>query len=483
MSLSFPPSLRPLTSYGSAQPNPLLGGGQVLSAPMSSGNLASPALETSSVLLKRTLSNGAQGYCFQKPGLRKSVLVFSFPLTGLSPVMSNLLTALLFDGSPATKRQLAEWERQGIILRPTNTETRLSIRAEAPAGQESALVAAVTRLLGQPVVDPATFNTVKAKIFQNLQSFKANPDALLDTRMAQRLFGPGHPYSVTPQEQIAELSTQTLPSVMAYHPALLQLLGHGQAMMISSLSADSQRQVLNAAVGQLSRDKRDPESVSRSAARAGALDNIPVQSSPRAVLLPNPALRQALIKVLWQAPDPRDPDYFTSCLIQSLLSGVSPNSFLKTLRTDHSLVYGMNRNTALYNLPQGDTYTPSLEVDFSKIGVALADIKQVTQALCQSPISAANLQAVQRVQLLKMREGGETAGALGFLYQQWLARTGAVAPDDQQMQAAIMRVTSADIQRVANRIFNTPNNLHLMGVSAPAAVLQQWFPGQPLEKP
>lgn len=439
--------------------------------------LGSPAvLQTAGPLNQATLSNGMQGYFVQKPGVSKSELVFTIPTKTLPPGISDLLCQTILDGSPATVQRLQAWGRQGVNLFSVKNDTDYSIHIQAPAGEEANMAAALTSLLTQPVVDPAKFNTLKAKLIQSQKAQMTDPDSMLDTAMARRIFGAGHPYSLTPQERIADYSAQTLNSVMACHSTLLQLLGQGKAMMISPMPVESQRQAVDAAFR--------GANLGRMPAPQNALINeansLPPSSS-RAVLLPNNVIQQALIKVLWQVPDPRDPDYPAFCILRSMLSGFSQNSFLKTLRTDHSLLYGINCNTGQYQLPQGNTFTPSMKVDFSNVGQALADIRQVTQALCQKPIPLPQLQAMQRAQLLEMREGAETASDMGSLYEPWLTRNGATPPDFAEMQAAINRVTPLDLQRVANRVFNDPETRRLLAVSAPTAVLQQWFPGQPIE--
>lgn len=429
-----------------------------------------------STLQKSILSNGTPGYFLQTPGAQKSAVLLAFPLAALPPELSGLLCSLLTGGSPSTKRQMEALERQGIQLTVSSNSGQCTVQAEAPVGKEADMLSALQTVLTRPVVDPATFNTLKSQFKMAAQSNINNLDAQLENRMAQRLFGPNHPVSKTPQAAMAEYDNQTLSGVMAYQPALLQLLRQGQAMMVSPLPADNQRQLLDAAVSQLS--------LNASPAQPSPTDWPPERMAPglsRPVLLPTTVAPRAMIKVLWQAPDQRDPDFPAFTLIDHILNSSSTYSFFNILRTRDALVYGMKEGTPAYRFSQGQAFSVGAEVDFPKITQALNDIRELTQALCQGRVSAEELQAAQRTVLLGMRQCGETSSGVLELYSRRLSRKGAPVPSLDEVQAALNRVTLDDIQRVANRIFNNPNSLSLLGVAAPLPVLQQTFPGQPLE--
>lgn len=428
-------------------------------------------------MMNATLDNGTTGYFMQKPGARKSSFQLTIPTRVLPPGVDDLLAFSILQGSMTTKRQLEDWHRQGLSIEAGKDARNLSIWAEIPAGQEMMMAKAVMNLLTQPLVDPAMFNTQKTKLIQTNQQNAADPDDLLETAMARRIFGPDHPFSRNTQQKIADLSGQTLSSVMAYHPTLLQLIGQGRAMMISPLPIENQRQTLmsafynvNAMPSPVSTNLRSP--VDR-----------PVLTGHWNVLLPNESVERALVKASWQVPDPRDPDYPTFLLLRGLMLGTGKYSFFKSLRTDDGLVYAIPLADPL-QLPQGRTFTPSVKVEFSKLGRAIEDMRNVTQRLCDpsKPIDPIELDAIKREQLLNLRRACETSDATGEFYSPWLSYPDATPPNLQDLQTALNRVTSQDIQRVAQRIFGNPNSLRLMGVSAPTQVLQQWFPGQPLEK-
>ena len=338
------------------------------------------------------------------------------------------------------------------------------------------MLSAVQTVLANPVVDPTTFNTLKSQYMMDQQSQINDPNALLKNRMAQRLFGPNHPYAKTPQSAMTEIASQTLPCVMVYQSAFLQLIRQGQVMMISPLSPINQRQLLDGSLTQITTNLA-PAPIGPSEWPAECM----TPSASRKVLLPADAAQRAMIKVLWQAPDPRDPDYPAFQLIDQILNSPSRSSFFNTLRTRDALVYSTKPGTPLYRFAQGQAFSVGAEVDFSKINQALNDIQEVTQAICQGRVSAAELQAAQRAKLLDLREMGESSGGLANLYTYQLSRKGAPVLSPVEVQAALNRVTLVDIQRVANRVFNNPNSLSLMGVAAPLPVLQQTFPGQPLE--
>jgi predicted Zn-dependent peptidase len=449
------------------------GGTQPTAVPPS---ITGSLLERPGPVMKTTLANGTQGYVMQKPGSHKASLNITIPTIALPPGVDDLLGYCLLNGSMVAKRQLEAWREQGIRIGGSKGSRYFTLEGDAPAGQELVLAKAMMEVLTKPVMqDPAVFNTLKARLMQIQQRNMVDPDAMLDDAIARRLYGTQHPYGRSSRQIAADQAKQTLPGVMAYHPALLKLLGQGNVMMVSSLPAEAQRQILMSAFSGL------PSKTGVNANLTAPPDN-PKLGRHRNLLLTNESVKRALIKTSWQVPDPRDPDYAAFILMRSILCDVGEHSFFKTLRTNHGLVYAIQYDTSGYPFPQGETFTPSIKVEFSKIGQAIEDLKTVTQGLCQEEVSPAQLQTVQRKQLLKLRQAAETADMTMHLYQPWLTVPGAQLPNTENMEAAINRVTPADIKRVANRIFNNPNGLQLLGVSAPTAVLQQWFPGQPLEK-
>jgi len=491
MSINFPPGF--LTQQPIKQPGPMpycaqacipcgpsqpTGNQSVGDTFTASGATAGSGslLDRTGPVMQTTLANGTQGYLMQKPGMRKSAFILNIPTSALPPGVAELLTLSLLDGSLAAKQQREALRGQGIIISALKDDKFFSIMAETNAGQELAMTNAVMQLLTQPVQDPAMFNTMKSNMIQSERQNIAKPDARLDNAMAKRLFGPQSSSSRSSQQRVADMDAQTLPGVMAYHSSLLKLVGQGNALMVSPLPAETQRQTLMAAFGPLS-----SATTQASGNGLGAAFDAATLGRHQNVLLPNEALKRALIKVSWQAPDARDPDYAAFCLLRSILCDVGKNSFFDTLRTQHGLVYAIQYNTTGFQFPQGRAFTPSVKVEFSKIGQTIEDLRNVTQNLCQNEITLPQLQSVQREQFLKLREAAETSFETRDLYRPWLF-LGAKPVNLQSMQAAINRVTPADIKRVANRIFNDPKSLQMMGISAPTAVLQQWFPGQPLEK-
>lgn len=437
-------------------------------------SIPTAAVGQASPLTQAALPNGASGYFIQKPGLRQSALVLTLPMPGMSHATSTLLGNMIVGGSMSTKRKLEEWKQQGISVSLTNSGTQCLVRAEAPMGKEQAAMNAVMQLLTQPVVDPVMFNTVRRTLVQNYQGDVNSPDSQLQDVLLQRIYGVGHPLSMTTQEMISGVSQQTLQEVMAAHRYLLNQFAQAKVMMVSAQPVETQRQVVSEAI--------------RVSHANGLNRPTPAPSqrlSPgtqRPVLAPNEDLKRALIKVMYQVPDVKDPDYPAFCLMRQVLTGTSAGSLFETLRTRDGLVYGVSQRLD-DRVPQCNVLKSGVEVDFAQIGKTLDDFKQVTQALCDNPLPPSQLDAAKRSNLLSMREDQETGINTALFYAPWLGTPGAQPPDLEQLKTAFNQVTPEAIQRVAQRIFNDPKNFRLMGISAPAAQLQQIFPGQPLEKP
>jgi zinc protease len=423
------------------------------------------------------LANGVTGYFLQMPGQSRSQVTVALPVGDLSPAQGGLLMDLLQDGSNATKQMLSQFRGQGISISTRARDNQLLVMADGPAGQEAALVQAVFRLLLQPIVDPTLFNGIKTRSLQSWQGELNNPDEQLTIRLRQRIYGPNHPFALSTQASLQAVAQQDLPGLTAHLQRMLQATGAAKVMMISAQPAAQQRMILDSAI-QGSGWYRS----AYSAATAPQAMPLPSATALRGlVLLPTQASDQALIQTLWKTPDVRDPDYVPYKLLMNFLHSENEGALYQVMRQDHGLIYSVDLDEE-HRLAAGNCFHINVEVPYDKIQPALNDIRATTQAVCQAPIPAVALETLKRNFLREMRTSLQDAVRTGCLYAEWLRHEGP-PPDLQRLQAAVARTTPADLQRVANRIFNAPDSLQLVGVSAPAAVLQQCFPGQPLVSP
>jgi len=331
----------------------------------------------SNKMVNTRLPNGASGYLMQAPTLRRSTFMVTLPITAIPPGTDTMLADAIFQGSTATKQKLEAWRQQGLRVNAEKSATNLIIYAEAPSGQEAAMTNAVLSLLKQPLVDPATFNTNKTKMVQGIQQEIADPDTLLDKEMMKRIFGPNHRYSRSVQQSINDLSQQTQSGVMSHYPTLMALLGQSKAIMVSPLSVENQQQVMNSAFASLPVPQNKPTDLLE------ATSQQPATGRQQPVLLPNESVKRALIKATWQVPNVQDPDYAAFLILVTLLR-MGKHSFFETLRTQDQLVYAIQYDTEAHPLRKGysSTFTPSIKVEFPKMGQAIQDIHNVTSWFC-----------------------------------------------------------------------------------------------------
>lgn len=421
------------------------------------------------------LLNGASGYFLQMPNQPRSVISLFFPATHFVPGTEKLLLQMLEDGSESTKQMLSQLNNQGIHFSTDRRDDHIKVSISAPTGQEGIAAQVLLRLLTQPIVDQASFNTLKSNAIKRLQGLLSDPDDLLLTAMQQRIYGPNHTFSLSTRDCMKNVSQQTIPALMASYQQMLQSVSRAKVLMISSQPVALQQQALNDAIRSTGWFGQ-PYGMSANNA-SNALPNPGGTQAP--VLHANNTLKRAMIKTTWKAPDVRDPDYAAFCLLRSFLQGNSHGSFFQKMRTEDGLVYGVDMLEG-YKLAQGNCFHLGFEVDFNKLGLALNDVQAVTRNVCQTSINPAALDTLKRKWLLDYRMRLQEPMGVASLYAPWLTLDTQL-PDFKQMQDAINRVTSGDIQRVANRVFNPQTGaFQLIGVSAPVPVLQQWFPGLPV---
>lgn len=413
------------------------------------------------------LLNGATGHFVQMPNQQQSVLHILLPLNTIPPGTEYLLMDLLEEGSEATKQMLSQLRDRGIRMSTGRLDGKLTLRVIGQAGQEGLMAQAALGLLTNPVVDPVNFRSLQAKMYSNYQGKLSNPDIQLANAMDKRIYGPGHMFCLTPDERMAIIARQTLPELLGRFRQALQQPGAAQMMMISSQPAAVQQQLTDAAI-QSAGWFPNPYAVNGAQFPDFPLPN--PASGIQTVLVPNETLKRALIRETWRVPDARDPDYPAFLLLRQLLQSTSAGSFFQTLRTDHGLVYSIGQSEGS-RLANGMRHNITLEVDFDKIGAALADVRQVTQNLGVNQVSPAFLETLKRKAMLSLRDLMQMPQGADALYSSWL-QLGATPMSMPQLQAALNRVTPEDLRRVANKVFNPADGYQVVGISAPSAVLQ-----------
>jgi predicted Zn-dependent peptidase len=423
--------------------------------------------------LSGRLSNGSWGYFQQTPHLQETALSIFLPINATQASLRAILPDLLQNGSGMTKTFLAQASAMGIRTSIAEAGDKLQLNFVAPAGKEAELMQTAMQLLTRPIVDPMTYNQLKEDLIQNIQNIDASPEAKLDETVNKAFYGAFHPYGKTRQEVIRELSNQSLAGAMS---AYQQVAGQPQGikmLMVSPLAQDCQKALIEQGIQQFGWYV-NPYTQGVYQRSVPPLPNLQGKRGP--FLVANEALPRAMIQEMWSAPGVGDPDYPAFCLLRSIMKGMS-SSFFKVLRTQKHLVYSTQQSYS--DLPNnGTTFNLNAEVDYDKLGPAMAGIREVICSLTQTPVTAAQLRMAKESSLLSIRDAKETAPDLLELNTPRLQNDLLPCHPDS-LQAAMERVTVADIQRVANRVFNPTSAYHVIGVSAPQKILNQWFPSKP----
>lgn len=378
----------------------------------------------------------------------------------------NLLPSLLLKGSESTKAFVAQCSAKGIQIAAEPTEDKIALHVSCPVGQEAELIPVVMQLLTRPVVDAPTFQNVKEDLIKTLRNVQSNPDVRLGEAVLKNLYGPQHPYSLTCQETIQALSQATPEAVMGLYQQVLNAPERAFILMVSPQPLDVQQHLLNQGIHQFTW-------FANPYGRTIIPDTPPVPSTRgRAgpVLVANEGIPRAHIIQAWRVPTVSDPDYPAFLLIQQIYSGMS-SGFFEVLRTRNGLVYSTQQQ--MNQQKQAGAYTVKAEVNFDRIDKGLKGIEDVVQSLVRNPVSPQELASAKEKVNFQLNHAMQTTAGIAGISNAWL-QSDLPAQHPNALKVAVARVTPEDIQRVANRVFNPAYGAHVIGISAPHAVLKQW---------
>lgn len=427
---------------------------------------AMTAMNTVGPVISGRLVNGVTAFFQQMPYQQHSQLSIILPFNALKPGSRAIISDLLLEGSEATKSFLNQCSARGINVSMLPAGEKLQLTVSGPAGQESQMLQAALQVLTRPMVDNPSFNRLKEDLSKSIQKLYSDPTFELQETMQKAFFGENHPYSVTGKAIMADLSRQTLASVMADYQQALQSLGQAKLMMISSQPVETQQVLANQAVHQFgwTGDPARPVFIPPAPA-------VPQYRGLKAPLLvANDAAPRAYIMEAFRAPALSDPDYPAFCVLFEIMNGMG-GRFFKTLRIQKGLVYSTQQG---YSSRQKDgaSFRVNAQVDYDKIVPALEAIQSVIEELTQKPVSEDELRMAKKHYILGLRDAMQASDGVLSLGEPWLAND--LQPmHPQVLQAAIERVTPADVQRVARRVFNTQSGYQVIGICAPRKVLDK----------
>ncbi len=424
------------------------------------------------------LGNGALLFSTQTDPGRKTALSIELPLSNAVNAQLPLLRAMLMEGSAVIRDLLQALPAEGIQLYMMNTPTSLKLTGDAPPGQEARLAQAMLHLMQPPPFNTQEFQRHRTLAKQRLENAKNYSAYIQDTTTAQKIYGTNAPYARPFSVRIAALDQSTPDGLWKNYQNTLGDTENARVTLTSGLSPALQKQLLNTMFDLTGwkQTRFDHRTMTLQAPT-----DLPADRH-QFLAIPSESASQALITMTAQSPAPSDPDYATFKLIQKLLTGFSGDySYRNVLRTQQGLVYGSQSGTRGPLGKDGDAFETSFEVPFDKMRTALGVASQIPLALVNQPISAADLMRAQRQLTFDIRDSTQTSSGLNGFLSPWMQRNIEPPTVDGFLESAA-RVTPADIQRVARRVFGIPA-MEQVSVSAPRAVLARQLPGFPMTEP
>jgi zinc protease len=425
--------------------------------------------------IPQVLHNGAVGYAQQMPQQQMSSLTIQLPLGPSVKGSRNLIETMLKRGSPATKQLISQFEAQGITVRPVIAGDKLVMVAHGPGGQEAQMLQAALTLLLRPTWDAPSFHAVKSELLTELGKIRNEPDQQLTQAANRALFGTTHPYGKTLAEAEQEVSRQTYDGLAGLYQHMLAFPERISLAMHASLPQDSQVQLMNQAIQQFGW-YASPYRQGLPLADEPAIP--PARGVQEPVLIADPNIKRAHLVRGWRTPGPNDPDYPAFLVLQNWLGGMS-GVFFRVFRSENGLVYGTRAMNTLRKA--ANDYKVFADVNFEKLPQALQAYDRVIDEVTRHPITDAQLATARNTIQLQLQLGAESTEKAADSNMRWLVND-QPPMHPQQLEAAVMRVTAADVQRVARRYLDPALGHQVTAVVAPPEILRQVFPNRPFSQ-
>ena len=412
------------------------------------------------------LSNGAQGWIQQVEHRPNSHLSVLLPINDNALAERALLPQLLLEGSEQTKQLIQEFESKGFLIAASVERDGVLLELNGPTGQEQAMTQLAMRLLLQPRVSQKTFDTTRLNALKSLVELDNIPDSKLGEAIAERFYGPHHPYAATAQDNFTAISETTLDQILASYAAVMQRPQDIQLLMVSGQPTESQASLLEQA-SQQAQWKANPSTPK-------PIADIPEPSDSYGavgpLLVADESLDRAKLQMVTRAPLMSDPDYTTFALVTKLLGGMTGGLF-RILRTERGLVYSTHQSFT--SDKQATAYGISAQVDFDKVPQALEGLDEALAEVMDSPPKPEDLEKVKRQFILDLRQARQTSNGLANMDMNRLS-AGLPPESPESLEARVLAVTPEDIQRVAKRFLaqTSPDAYSVWGLEAPKAVLE-----------
>jgi predicted Zn-dependent peptidase len=360
--------------------------------------------------------------------------------------VSHFLEHLLFKGTPSrSARSIAmAVDAVGGELNAFTTREHTAYYARLPAEQLAFGLELLTDVVGSPAFRPHEVESEREVILEEILMNEDTPDDVVVTALYELLF-PGHPVgreTLGTPESVVAMTREAIAGFHAlrYRPLNLVVaaagnLEHGQvvdgiAPFLSELPSGD-------------RPHREPPSAT----------TVPFR------LLDRPT-EQAHVAMGWRSVDADDPDRYAVSIANHALGGGMSSRLFHEVREERGLAYTIYTAPAAYH----DCGAVSLYAGTApnRLGELMDIIDRVIDATVERGVTeqeqSVALGYLEGSLLLGLEDSGSRMGRLG---SSEITR-GEVIPVEEHVRR-LRSVTSADVQRVLQRLFSGSRSVAVVG--------------------
>jgi zinc protease len=369
-------------------------------------------------------------------------------------IVSRLTANMLSRGTQALTRQQVRDSLDKLKARVTvggggNTATA---SIETTREKFPAVLALVASELRAPKLEAAEFDKLKQEMLAQLEAGKSEPQTLAFTALQRRMnpYPKGHPlYTMTPEEQIAEIGATTVEQVRQFHR---DFYGASSAdlTVVGDVSADS----VIAEARTLFGDWKNATAFSRLVRSAPQIDSatIVVEAPDKAnawtIAATNVALRDD------------DPDYPALAIADFIIGGGMMNSRLMTrLRQQEGLSYSAGSQLAVQSLDRAGTFLSYAIYNPQNVDKVTTGIREELDKALKAGFTAKEVEAAKPSLLQqRMQSRANDQELVGILTSRRYAnRTMAY---DAKFEAAVNALTVDQVNAVVRKYLD-PSRISL----------------------
>ncbi len=262
-------------------------------------------------------------------------------------------------------------------------------------------------IVNSPNFEKKEIDLQKARIQADLKSVFADPDKYSNDVINRIFYDEKHPYRLNHDEALKELEQLSGGELKEYHKKIVS----SDRMTITLVSGLPREQILGAMETNFGRIKR-----------TGAVEKKvtePEFSRDKSFVFEHRPIPTAYIKIKFNAPSIKDPNYITSLLLFEILSEMLDEE----IRTKRSLSYAVQAQTLQYSVGLG-----IISVSTSKPNETFDAIKEVIKKLRTTLLTGEDLEEYKRVFATGYYVGQETHSALANGISGYLRYFGSVEP-------------------------------------------------------